>query len=282
MGEVPAGTGAILNAGGGAWAFEEFARHLSRVLGLRVTDTPAHWNYLLGWDGPWPPEHGASFIPSESILLASDKRLLARIFMEHRVPAPRTFLLERWSEVRRVIRLEGETRWVLKWPTGCGGAGHRLLEPEEPEPAGWPGPYVLQEFICLEAPEVYRLYSAGGETFGWNARRVPPGAAPSPWVAHARGARYERAGPVPPEAEHAARHALASTGLLDSFGCTDLIRSADGKWRVLEVGTDGVFGYVDRDLGLPELQDEMDFRLASAVRRWKDRQPGTHPSHGRG
>jgi hypothetical protein len=133
---------------------------------------------------------------------------------------------------------------------------------------------VVQEFLRLETPEVYRLYGIGGETFGWNVRRFPAEVKPSPWVAHARGARYADAGPAPVEAEQQARSALAAAGLLASFGCVDLLRTEQGRWVVLEVGTDGMFNHVDRDLGLPALEEEIDRRLAEAfwarigVRPW--------------
>jgi glutathione synthase/RimK-type ligase-like ATP-grasp enzyme len=253
----------ILNAGSGAWAFEPLAEHLSAALGVPVTDEPAAYFYLLAWDGPEPPA-GVSFIPYPAIVQASDKRLLAETFRQAGVATPRTHLLETPAEVGRFVRREAATQWVLKYPTGCGGAGHRLLVSETPVPDDWPRPYIVQEFIRLEAPEVYRLYGAGGETFGWNVRRFPSGVTPSPWVAHARGARYRDPGPLPAAAEEQARAALAATGLLDSFGCADLLRAGDGRWLVLEVGTDGVFNHVDRDIDLPGLPEEIDRRLAAA------------------
>ena len=253
----------ILNAGSGAWAFEPLAEHLSRVLGVPVSEEPAAYFYLLSWDGPEPPP-GASFIPYPAIVQASDKRLLAETIHRAGVATPRTHLLETPAEVDRFLRAEPATSWVLKYPTGCGGAGHRLLDGSAPVPEEWPRPYVVQEFVRLERPEVYRLYSAGGETFGWNVRRFPTGVAASPWVAHARGARYQDPGPLPAAAEEQARAALAATGLLDSFGCADLLHAGDGRWLVLEVGTDGVFNHVDRDVDLPGLSDEIDRRIAAA------------------
>jgi len=75
-----------------------------------------------------------------------------------------------------------------------------MLTPDVALPADWPLPLVVQEFVAQERPEVFRLYGAGGQTFGWVARRFPVGGAASPWVAHARGARYELAGEPPMEA----------------------------------------------------------------------------------
>lgn len=153
---------------------------------------------------------------------------------------------------------------MLKWPTGCGAGGHRRIGPGDRLPHDWPRPYVLQEFVRLERPEVYRLYGAAGELFGWNARRFPPEIAPSPWVAHARGARYEVLGAAPAEAERIAHRALNAVGLLGSFGCVDLLPAPDGGWLALEVGTDGVFNHVDRDVGDPVLAAELDRRVAEA------------------
>jgi hypothetical protein len=155
---------------------------------------------------------------------------------------------------------------------------YRLLNPGMALPRGWPLPLVVQEFIPLERPEVYRLYGAGGQLFGWVARRFPAGVEPSPWVAHARGARYELVGDAPVEAVAAARSALEAVGLLGSFGCVDLLRHPGGKWLVLEVGTDGMFNHVDRDLGLPELQLEIQRRVAEAFwsrSEWWPWEPGT-------
>src|SRR5687767_6665871 len=88
-----------------------------------------------------------------------------------------------------------------------------------------------------------RTYCAAGEMFGWVARRFPEGTRVSPWVAHARGARYVRLGNPPFEACEAARRALLATQLWDSFGCVDLLRKLSGEWVVLEVGTDGLFNH---------------------------------------
>ena len=253
----------IVNAGGGAWVFNEHANLLARALWLDITSIPVQHNYLLAWDSLDPPT-GESFIPYEAILLVSDKRRLAEVFEEQGVAAPRTILLDSPEEVHQVVRLEANTEWALKWPTGCGAAGHRLVRRGEPVPEEWPRPYVLQKFIRLEVPEVYRLYCVAGETFGWNVRRFPAGAAHSPWVAHAQGAGYEDVGAAPADAESEARKALAATGLLPSFGCADLLRDEKGQWLVLEVNTDGLFNHVDRDISLPGLAEAIDRRLAEA------------------
>jgi hypothetical protein len=172
------------------------------------------------------------------------------------------------EDVQRFLASRAESEWCLKFPTACGASGHRMLADEKPPPAWWPMPFVVQEFVRLEQPEVFRTYAAGGETFGWMARRFPAGAKSSPWVAHARGARYEHAGTPPEGATAVARAALASTGLLDSFGCVDLLQKPTGEWVALEVGTDGLVNHVDCDLGNSEMEAELSRRIAATFWRW--------------
>jgi len=274
----------ILSSGAGAWAFEEHAGRLSSVFGVPVLDRaqPLKLVYLLAWDRTDPPKCAGLFIPFEAVRIAGDKRLQAERFAAAGVATPRTLLLATAADVDGVIAAEPDTRWVLKYPTGCGASGHRLLAEGVALPTDWPRPYVVQEFIELEAPEVYRLYCAGGELFGWNARRFPAGTRPSPWVAHARGARYVTAGEAPAEARDEARKALAATGLLESFGCVDLLRANDGRWLVLEVGTDGVNNHVDRGLDLPELEAEIDGRLSRAFHAWATGRLPADDADGRG
>jgi glutathione synthase/RimK-type ligase-like ATP-grasp enzyme len=258
----------ILTGGPGSWAFEDVATRLAAASGLPVRANPGAFNYLLAWDDSDPPPGGRLFIPHASILAAGDKRMLAEVFARAGVPTPETHLLDGPQEVRRLLASEPRREWALKWPTGCGASGHRLLGEESSVPEDWPRPYVMQEFIRLRVPEVYRLYAVVGETFGWNVRRFPRGTEPSPWVAHARGARYEAAGDPPAAAIAAGRAALASTGLLDTFGCVDLIRSPGGDWLVLEVGTDGVWTHVDRAIDIPGAADDLDRRIAAAFYAW--------------
>lgn len=264
---------AILNTGAGAWAFEEHAHRLARVLGVEVRAEAADYVYLLGWDGPSPPPCSELFIPYASIQIAADKRLQARLFQQHGVATPETHLIESREALSAFVETRPDREWALKYPTGCGASGHRVLQAGAVIPEDWPVPFVAQEFIRMPEPEVFRLYGAGGELFGWNVRRFPPGARSSPWVAHIQGARYAAAGPTPAEAEAQARAALEATGLLDSFGCVDLLQSADRRWLVLEVGTDGLFNHVDRNLGLPEIEREVDARLARAFHAWLETRP---------
>lgn len=104
--------------------------------------------------------------------------------------------------------------------------------------------------------------------FGWVVRRFPEGARSSEWVAHARGARYVVLADPPPAALEAARRALAATDLLESFGCVDLLCRPTGEWVVLEVGTDGLFNHVDRDLGDARLESEILRRITAAF--WRE------------
>lgn len=260
----------VLNGGDGAWAFDALAARLSRALWVDVSGTPRRYNYLLQTDAP--AACGNSFVPLGSIQLASDKRRLADVFTAAGVPIPETHLVGSPAEAERLLRDDGR-EWCVKFPTGSGASGHRLLVPGMTLPRSWPLPLVVQEFIRLDHPEVYRTYAAGGELFGWVVRRFPDGMQPSPWVAHARGARYEDAGEAPAGAAAAARSALAAVGLLGSFGCTDLLRRLTGEWVVLEVGTDGLFNHVDRGLGLPAVEHELEHRVAEAFWGWAGGRP---------
>lgn len=254
---------AVLNAGDSAWIFEAHARHMSHVLGIPISETAANFNYVLGWDEAQPLP-GESFIAREAMRLSSDKRLLALCFGENDVATPRTVLIEQENEMRDFLRENHQTEWVLKWPIGCGATGHHLIFHDSVVARDWPKPFIVQQFIRLERPEVYRLYCVDGETFGWNARRFPTGAKSSPFVAHAQGARYEDAGTVPREAEMQARRAMRATHMLSSFGCADLMRDEKENWLVLEVGTDGIWTHVDRDIQVGGIENEIDRRLASA------------------
>jgi hypothetical protein len=162
---------------------------------------------------------------------------------------------------------ERDRRWLLKWPTGCGATGHRFIAAGDKIAEDWPLPFVVQEFVPMERPEVFRLYAVAGETFGWNARRFA-GEAPSVFVAHAQGARYEEAGKAPDAAIEVARRALKAANLWSSFGCADLLRDAQGNWLALEVNTDGRWMHVDRDVSLPGIADEIEARLAQVFRNW--------------
>ncbi len=263
----------ILNGGSGSWAFEPLALRLSSALGVEIASEPRRFNYVLSVEDTEMLHGRDTFIPLASIRLASDKRLLAAVFGEQGVPTPITHLLSSFAEVRSYVAAHSEIEWCLKYPTSCGATGHRLVTANSEEPPKWPTPFILQEFIRLERPEVYRTYCAGGELFGWVARRFPEGTRTSPWVAHARGARYVRLGDPPAEAIDPARRAVIAAGLYDSFGCVDLLRKPTGEWVVLEVGTDGIFNHVDRELGDSEFERELDRRIARAF--WERARSGS-------
>jgi hypothetical protein len=254
----------ILNDGVGAWAFAGLADQLSRALWLDVATAPRAFNYLLSADGLDTQACGELFITYQAMQLAADKRLLAAAFAAAGVATPVTRLVGSLAEAERVLAEDTGREWCLKFPTGCGASGHRRLVPGMALPGNWPLPLVLQEFIRLDPPEVYRTYVAAGHPFGWVVRRFPEGVAPSPWVAHARGARYAEAGEAPAAAAAAARAALEAVGLWESFGCADLLRRPTSEWVVLEIGTDGMFNHVDRDLGLPDLESELQRNVAEA------------------
>jgi len=239
----------VLNAGAGSWAFEPLANELSMALEIDVSEKPHDFNYVLHVEDHKVAQSCKSFIPFEAIQYASDKRSLAAIFNEHRIQTPQTVLFSGFEDAKNFIRSNTCTQWCLKYPTSCGANGHRMLRESDSEPANWPKPYVVQEFVALAEPEVYRTYCAGGEIFGWVVRRFPKGAKTSPWVAHAQGARYENLHEPPMAAMQVAEQAFQAVKLWNAFGCADLIRSQDNRWLVLEVGTDGLFNHVDRDIG---------------------------------
>jgi glutathione synthase/RimK-type ligase-like ATP-grasp enzyme len=261
----------ILNGGTGAWAFEPLALQLSAAIGVAISETPRRFNYVLCMDYLPNPFSAQTFVPLDAIERAADKRLLADAFLRAGVPAPETRLIDDFAAVVNFISERSGRRWCLKYPTGCGGNGHRFITASDSEPPKWPKPFIVQEFIEMERPEVYRLYCAGGDIFGWIARRFPADRTPSPWVAHARGARYEPLGSAPAEAIAVAEAAMIASDLHDSFGCVDLLRRPTGEWVALEVGTDGLFNHVDRELGSPQLEAELLTKIAAAFWRKAER-----------
>jgi glutathione synthase/RimK-type ligase-like ATP-grasp enzyme len=255
----------ILNSGSAAWAFEPLAHELSTTLDIPISQKPHRHNYVLAYENL--SEIPSSFIPLRALEIAADKRKIAEAFGAHAVPAPKTYLLDSPAAVLTHARENGG-EWCLKFPTSCGGAGHMLLTKESTIPEVWPRPYVLQEFIRMPEPRVYRTYIAGPSIFGWVTRKFPPGAKSSPWVAHARGAIYELETSPPPEAANAAARAFDAVGLTGSFGCADLLQTEDGRWLVLEVGSDGLFNHVDRDLGSADFLSDLHRQIATAFRAY--------------
>jgi hypothetical protein len=256
----------VLNYGAAAWAFDSLASQIALKLGVEVASQPRPFNYVLGAEPEDLPDERAQFVDVQTIQLASDKRLLAKAFAAARVPTPVTKLIANLSEARAFVQARDELEWCLKYPIGTGATGHRLFNSKTEVPSGWPTPYVVQEFVRLREPEVYRTYSAAGELFGWLLRRYDGGRG-SPWVSHARGARWHRLGEPPATAAEAATRALTATNLLQTFGCVDLLQRSDGSWIVLEVGTDGLFAHVDRDLDDPLFENELLERVCESFTR---------------
>lgn len=257
----------ILCGGSSSWVFEALAEHLSLVLSVKIVQHPAKFNYVLAYDALNKIIEDTWFIPFDGIHIASDKRLVARRFHAANVRSPKTLLCADIESAKQEVLKDSNRNWCLKYPTSTGATGHRMFDVGSSIPTDWPLPIVLQEFIELERPEVYRTYCVGGEIFGWVVRRNPDVNSKDPWIAHARGAHYSDCGELPEAAASIAADALRATGLLQSFGCVDLLHSPSEGWVVLEVGTDGIFNHIDRDLEVPHLEREIDLRLARSFWR---------------
>jgi glutathione synthase/RimK-type ligase-like ATP-grasp enzyme len=253
----------ILNPAHG-WAFEGLAQMLSSALWIDVRSAVGDFNYLLELDDRIDRINLNTFIPIRSIELASDKRKLERVFDRFDIKRPKTFILEDVDRIDEIIKAYPQDAWVLKYPTGCGGMHHRLIEHSSQIPVKWERPFLLQQFIKSDRPEVYRLYCVDGDIFGFNARRFADSADRTLWVSHANGARYVHGEDPDNKAIEIAKQAFIATGLDRSFGAVDLIKDNAGEWYVLEVGTDGIYNYVDRDLDNEDLLNEINERLAKA------------------
>lgn len=253
----------IVNAGPEAWVFEEHAARMAAALGVEISEEPARYNFVLGW----PAQRALparSFIGDEALRCTADKRLQAAAFAAHGVAAPETHVFETRADLGAFLGARREVSWVLKWPTGAGATGHRLLGSTGEILRLWEPPYLLQRFVEMEEPEVYRLYVVGSEAVGWNARRFPEGAPSSPFVAHARGARYVDVGSPPEDVVQMGLLAMRAVGLEGRFGAVDFIPD-DARWLVLEVNTDGPFQHVDRDF---EGAHDLDARIARCFWAW--------------
>ncbi len=263
----------ILNQSEGKWAFDSLAQILSRSLWVDVSEQPSDLNYLLCTETESIDRSVNSFIPIDSIKIAADKRKIETRFKKYNVPRPQTFILTSLDEITSILQQFDRCRWILKYPTGCGGIHHRIIENVTEIPDRWPEPFILQEWIESIQPAVYRFYCIDRDLFGFNARKFADGDRSSPWVSHANGARYDYTETPDLSAIEVAKSALIATGLYDSFGAVDLVKDLDRNWYALEVGTDGIYNHVDRDLANDSLLDEINERLAIAV--WK--QVGTPP-----
>ncbi|HMS22854.1 MAG TPA: hypothetical protein PKA38_03780 [Candidatus Levybacteria bacterium] len=216
------------------------------------------------------------FIPYFGIIAAGDKRIQAHLFNTHGVPTPETHLIKDTPQAVDFLRHNPDKEWILKYPTGLATRGHTIVNSERMEKLDtegyftqldWQKPFIVQEFVRHENPEVYRTYCVDGEVFAWNVRKFPDGVKPKDLVAHAVGARYFPLENPTDEAIDVSKKALEAVQLLNSFGVVDLIKSKDGKLLVLEVGTDGIDTIVDRDFDNSTLTQELNLRIRDALHK---------------
>lgn len=117
----------ILNSGDGAWVFQALAKSLANSLQIDISSVPGDFNYVLGWNETNINTIASKmFIPWRGIKLASDKRLLANVFIKHKISIPDTFLIDTHREVLNFLRDTNE-QWCLKYPIGCGASGHKKI-----------------------------------------------------------------------------------------------------------------------------------------------------------
>ena len=90
----------ILNKSEGKWAFENLAQMLSKSLWVDISENAGDLNYILCADIDHDDNTINSFIPIDSIKIASDKREVERKFNSHNVARPRTFILESSNSLR--------------------------------------------------------------------------------------------------------------------------------------------------------------------------------------
>lgn len=257
----------ILNQSDGKWVFEDLAQMLSRSLWVDISETPGDLNYILCTESELVTSQIGSFIPLRSIEIAADKREIEQKFKAFGVNRPKTFILTSIKDVESILTTHNSNRWILKYPTGCGGMNHLIIEHVSEIPEHWPQPFLIQEFIESVEPAVYRFYCVDGNLFGFNARKFADPNISTPWVSHANGARYNYEETPPPAAIEVATAALMATGLYYSFGAVDLVKDIHDRWYALEVGTDGIYNHVDRDIDNNAVLDELNQRLAIAF--WK-------------
>jgi hypothetical protein len=118
----------ILNQSDGKWVFENLAQILSRSLWVDISEDVADLNYVLGTNTDLMDNPLNSFIPIDSIKIASDKRSIDQRFKSHNVSRPTTFIVESAPEIESILHKFDRNRWILKYPTGCGGMNHRMIE----------------------------------------------------------------------------------------------------------------------------------------------------------
>ncbi len=262
---VPA---AILHTGPWKDVFGDFPSRLSAATGLPVTETPDGLAlvYVLGWfeHRPLPCE---SFIPLDAIYLTHDKRKQAALFRDHGIATPESHLVATEEEALAFPRQRPDKEWILKWPVGCGGDGHQVLDAKTVVTPLWHPPFLVQELIRMSRPRVYRLFVAGGETFNWCVRESNERTAHSPIVSARGGATVRLVDPVPEAARGEAVRAFDAAGLWDSFGGVDMVQSDEGEWFVLELNTDGIYHFLQRVAEAPGFGEALDRYTDRAIRK---------------
>jgi hypothetical protein len=259
----------ILNTGPAAWLFGRYAQRLSQALEIDVSTEPRTFNYILGVSDnmSFEGEHH-SFIPYHGIEIASDKRIQAKVFYDAEVQTPETYLLKTDEALESFLAHHPEKQWCLKYPLSCGAAGHHLISPGYTPYPYWPLPYVVQEFIALKEPMVYRAYGYGGFIRHFTVRSIPPEKPHTPWVAHAQGAVYKHIDEIPSQVCSIALRALRAADLFHSYGVVDLLRDESGAWWVLEVGTDGICTHVDDEMNDPQQGVRHFANISTAFWQW--------------
>jgi glutathione synthase/RimK-type ligase-like ATP-grasp enzyme len=258
---------AVLHRGPLRGLFGDFPEQLAADLDLPILDEDrdVDLGLILAWDGP--PPRCRTFVPFDAIVAAQDKREQFRRFRAAGVSIPETRLFDDFEIARAFALLDPDRRWLLKWPVGSGSVGHTLIDRDSRVTPLWNPPFLIQEFVALERPEIHRVMGCDGELFGFTVRSFPPGTPSSPLVSTHRGAIFGLAGSIPPEVARQARLALSAFGLFSTFGCVDLIVPPGAPVLVLEVNADGLSQFVDRMPGLPGLCRETGERLRAAIHR---------------
>ena len=254
----------ILVSAADDWAFGGLARTLAGHFGCTVSDRESTCNYVLS-EPLSPTVH--SYIPLSSIAIAADKRLGEAVFATHGVPRPETFLIPDEAGVNTLLRADPAAEYLLKYPTSCGANGHYLIAPGFVAKRNWPRPFLVQRFIRMERPRVYRAYCVAGQVVGSNVRRFADGVT-ADLIAHALGARYHFDEVVDGEGCRIALLAARAGGFQDSFCVVDLLRDREGRWLVLELGTDGIFNLVDRDFADESFSRLLHGELAASFNAW--------------
>ena len=81
-------------------------------------------------------------------------------------------------------------------------------------------------------------------------------------------ARYHFDETVDAEGCRIALEAARAGGFQDSFCVVDLLRDREGRWLVLELGTDGIVNLVDRDYANPAFDRALNEALAASFNAW--------------